>query len=185
MAQLLAWARPWPRRTWAVENASGLGHLLAQQLVARGERVVDVQPKLAARARLLDSGDTNKNDPNDARSVAVAATRAKVPADVAKEDHAAVMRLWVRRRKDLASARTRVANQLHAVLLELVPGGYAGEIRTTKAARMLESLQPAGPVAAARKELAGQLLGDLCHLDDQMKQLRAHARSDWALATMV
>ena len=96
--------------------------------------------------RLLDSGDTNKNDPNDARSVAVAATRAKVPADVAKEDHAAVMRLWVRRRKDLASARTRVANQLHAVLLELVPGGYAGEIRTTKAARMLESLQPAGPL---------------------------------------
>jgi transposase len=51
------------------------GHLLAQQLVAGGERVVDVQPKLAARVRLLNTGAVNKNDPNDARSVAVAALR--------------------------------------------------------------------------------------------------------------
>ena len=52
-----------------------LGYLLAQQLVATGERVVDVQPKLAARVRLLATGDTNKNGPNDARSVAAAALR--------------------------------------------------------------------------------------------------------------
>ena len=52
-----------------------MGHLLAQQLLAAGERVLDVQPKLAARVRLLAAGDVNKNDPNDARSVAVAALR--------------------------------------------------------------------------------------------------------------
>ena len=65
-------------RTWAIEGAGGLGHLLAQQLIAAGERVLDVQPKLAARVRLLDTGQINKNDPNDARSVAVAALRAHV-----------------------------------------------------------------------------------------------------------
>ena len=54
--QLLAWAEPWPERTWAVEGAGGLGHLLAQQLVAAGEQVLDVPPKLAARVRLLGSG---------------------------------------------------------------------------------------------------------------------------------
>ena len=75
--QLLAWAAAWPERTWAVEGAGGLGHLLAQQLVAAGERVLDVQPKLAARVRLLQAGDTNKNDPNDALSVAVAALRSR------------------------------------------------------------------------------------------------------------
>lgn len=32
--RLVAWAAAWPQRTWAVEGASGLGHLLAQQLVA-------------------------------------------------------------------------------------------------------------------------------------------------------
>ena len=51
--QLLAWAAAWPERTWAVEGARGLGHMLAQQLVAAGERVLDVQPKLGARVRLL------------------------------------------------------------------------------------------------------------------------------------
>jgi hypothetical protein len=109
---------------------------LAQQLVGAGEKVVDVPPKLAARARLLDNGETNKNDPNDARSVAVAALRAKRLSEVTKEDHAAVMRLWARRRKDLTSSRTRVANRLHAVILELVPGGYAGEIYANKVARL-------------------------------------------------
>jgi transposase len=54
--RLLAWAAAWPQRTWAVEGAGGLGHLLAQQLVAAGERVLDVQPKLAARVRLLAAG---------------------------------------------------------------------------------------------------------------------------------
>ena len=75
--KLLAWAVAWPERTWAVEGAAGLGHLLAQQLVADGERVLNVPPKLASRVRLLQAGDINKNDPNDARSVAVAAPRAR------------------------------------------------------------------------------------------------------------
>ena len=51
--RLVQWATLFGERTWAVEGAGGLGYLLAQQLVAAGERVVDVQPKLAARVRLL------------------------------------------------------------------------------------------------------------------------------------
>ena len=73
--RLLAWAAAWPQRTWAVEGAGGLGHLLAQQLLSAGEPVLDVPPKLGARVRLLAAGDVNKNDPDDARSVAVAALR--------------------------------------------------------------------------------------------------------------
>jgi transposase len=172
LARLTEWAQAWPERTWAVENASGLGYLLSQQLVGAGEKVVDVPPKLAARARLLDNGDLNKNDPNDARSVAVAALRAKRLSEVAKEDHAAVMRLWARRRKDLTSSRTRVANRLHAVILELVPGGYSGEIYASKVARLLEEFEPVGAVAAARKELAEELLGDLRRLDTQLAELK-------------
>ena len=34
--RLLAWSASWPHRAWAVEGAGGLGHLLAQQLVAGG-----------------------------------------------------------------------------------------------------------------------------------------------------
>src|SRR5256885_16432671 len=61
--RLLAWAQAWPERTWAGEGAGGLGHLLAQQLLSAGERVLDVPPKPAAPGRLLASGGTNKNDP--------------------------------------------------------------------------------------------------------------------------
>src|SRR5713226_3103073 len=102
-----AWA--WPERTWAVEGAGGLGHLLAQQLVAAGERVLDVPPKLAARVRLLQAGDTGKNDPNDAFSVAVAALRSPAPRPVLAEDHAVVLKIWAKRHRDLARLRNQAA----------------------------------------------------------------------------
>src|SRR6478736_6149170 len=70
---LLDWADRFDERRWAIESASGLGYLLAQQLVAAGEDVVDVPPTLSARVRVLGSGKAQKNDPNDALSTAVAA----------------------------------------------------------------------------------------------------------------
>ena len=73
---------------------SGLGHLLAQQLLSAGERVLDVPPKLAARVRLLATGNINKNDPNDARSVAVAALRSADVREARRDDHAAVLKVW-------------------------------------------------------------------------------------------
>ena len=102
--RLLAWAAAWPERTWAVEGAAGLGHLLAQQLLAAGERVLDVQPKLGARVRLLAAGPVNKNDPNDARSAAVVALRSASPREVAADDHAAVLKVWSKRYRDLGTS---------------------------------------------------------------------------------
>jgi transposase len=66
--ELLAWASAFVTRTWAIESAGGLGYLLAQQLVAGGEEVLDIPPMLAARVRVLGSGRSAKNDANDARS---------------------------------------------------------------------------------------------------------------------
>ena len=103
--RLLAWAAAWPGRTWAVEGAGGLGHLLAQQLVAAGERVLDVQPKLAARVRLLGAGAVNKNDPDDARSVAIAALRSRTQYEVRADDHATVLKVWAKRHRDLGRSR--------------------------------------------------------------------------------
>ena len=56
LERMLTFAEPFGDRTWAIESAGGLGYLLAQQLVAAGEDVVDVPPTLAARVRLLGSG---------------------------------------------------------------------------------------------------------------------------------
>src|SRR5690349_9026589 len=159
--RLLAWAADWPQRTWAVEGAGGTGHLLAQQLLAAGERVLDVQPKLGARVRLLAAGDVNKNDPNDARSVAVAALRSPGVREVRPDDHAAVLKVRAERYRDLGRNRTQVACRLHAVLCELVPGGVSKVITAGQAAQVLRSVTPPDAVAAARCELAAQFLEDL------------------------
>ena len=170
--RLVAWAASWPERTWAVEGAGGLGYLLAQQLVAAGELVLDVQPKLGARVRLLATGATSKNDPNDARSVAIAALRSAAPRKVTAENHAAVLKLWSKRHRDLGRTRTQVACRLHAVLCELVPGGISKEITAGKAARVLESAEPSGAVALARCELAAGFPGDLRRIDAQMRDTK-------------
>jgi transposase len=185
--KLLAWAAAWPERTWAVEGAAGLGHLLAQQLAAAGERVLDVPPKLAARVRLLQAGDTSKNDPNDALPVAIAALRSKAKRPVIVEDYATVLKVWAKRHRDLARARNQVACRLHAVLCELVPGGFGKEITAGQAARVLDGITPSGAIAQARCELAGQFLGDLRNLDAQLrettKKLAAAVRASRATVT--
>jgi transposase len=153
----------------AVEGAGGLGHLLAQQLLAAGERVLDVPPKLAARVRLLATGNTSKNDPNDARSVAVAALRSAGVREACRDDHAAVLKVWFKRYRDLGRARTQMARRLHQVLCELIPGGVPGEITAGQAKRILASITPAEAVQAARWELA-EFTGDLRGIDARIRQ---------------
>jgi hypothetical protein len=65
--RLLEFAAAFTPRTWAIESASGLGALLAQQLVAAGETVLDVPPTLSARVRLLDAGTTVPRSTGSAR----------------------------------------------------------------------------------------------------------------------
>ena len=162
----------WPQRTWAVEGAGGLGHLLAQQLVAAGERVLDVQPKLAARVRLLAAGDVNKNDPNDARSVAVAALRPAACLPVRADDHAAVLKVWAKRYRDLSRARNQVVCRMHAVLCQLIPGGVSTRITAGQAARILDQAEPRGAAGMARWVLAAQLLTGLRRIDVQRRDVQ-------------
>jgi transposase len=187
--RLIGWAAGWPGRTWAVEGARGPGRLLAQQLVAAGERVLGVQPKLASRVRLLPAGDTSKNDPNDALSVAVAALRSRVCREVIADDYPAVLKVWSKRHRDLARTRNQVACRLHAVLCDLVPGGHPKEISAAQAARILAQASPCGAVALARAELAAEFLADLRHLDVQLcgtrKKLAAPVRASGTSLTQV
>jgi transposase len=167
--RLVAWAQAWPERTWAVEGAGGVGRLLAQRLLSAGERVLGVQPKLAARVRLLATGDINKNDPDDARPVAVAALRSPGVRQARRDGHAAVLKVWSKRYRDLGRARTQVACRRHAVLCELVPGGAWKAITAGQAAHLLAPVTPAGSVAMARCELAAEFTGDLRRIDVQMR----------------
>jgi transposase len=167
--QLLAWAKQWPERRWAVEGASGLGRGIAQLLVAAGEPVLDVPAKLAARARLLSSGSGRKSDLADACSVAAAAIHHRRLRPVALEDHTVVLRLLSDRRDDLVAERTRTLTRLHVLLADLQPGGAARELSAARAAALLRRIHPITVVDVERKRIARELLADVRRLDRQVK----------------
>jgi transposase len=167
--QLVEWAAPFTERIWAIESAAGLGYLLAQQLVAAGEEVFDVPPTLASRVRVLGSGRSNKNDPNDATSVAVAALRSSGLRRVQPVGHSEVLRLLSKRNTDIGDHRTRVVCRLHALLAELAGGGIAKEMYASDVERFLADHKPETAVEQVRFDLADELLSDLRRLDEQLK----------------
>jgi transposase len=121
---------------------------------------------------VLSSGRSNKNDPNDARSVAVAALRADGLVAVRPADHVGVLRLLAKRNTDLGRTRNRTACRLHALLADLVPGGLSSEINAAKAAQLLAAITPRTPVETARHAIALEHLDDLRRLDEQLRDSR-------------
>jgi transposase len=171
--ELLAFAERFTPRLWAIESATGWGALLAQQLVAAGEAVVDVPPTLSARARLLDAGSGSKTDRHDARSAAIVALRHRHLRAVGTEDYSAVLRLLANRHHDLVAARTRTVCRLHALLCLLIAGGRPRRLNEKTARAALENVRCTSLIDVERKGLAIDLLADLRRLDDQLDRLKA------------
>lgn len=170
--RLLRFAARFEPRTWAIEAASGLGALLAQQLVAVGETVLDVPPTLSARVRLLDSTRTDKTDSHDARAAAIVALRHDRLRSVLPVDHATVLRLFADRYHDLTALRTQAICRLHALLCQLTPGGAKKGLSAQRAGMILRSIRPLDAVAVERKRMALELLGDVRRLDNQLLAIR-------------
>jgi transposase len=168
--RLLAWAGPLGDRTWAVESAGGLGYLLSQQLVGAGEQVLDVPATLASRVRVLGTGRSNKNDPNDALSVAIAALRSPGLRSVEPANHREVLRLLGKRNHEIGRLRNIVVSRLHAALANLSPGGISKELNASDAMRLLNDFEPITAVEQTRYDLAHELLDDVERLDVQLKE---------------
>ena len=165
------WAKRFPERRWAVENAGGLGRHLAQRLAAADESVVDVPSKLSARVRVLSTGNARKNDGLDALATALAAWRNERLAAVNPEASSEVLRLLSERREDLVAERTRALNRLHGLLRDLVPGGVPGTLSTHRATRIVRSIRPQGASACVRRRLASEVLRDIRALDRKIAKL--------------
>ena len=98
-------------RVWAVEGCNGIGHHIAR-LLAAGEQVIDVPPKLSARARVFATGQGRKTDVTDAHSVALVGTRMAGLRPVVNDEQLAVLRVLVDRRRSLGEDHTRMISQL-------------------------------------------------------------------------
>ena len=170
---LLEWATRFTPRVWAVEGATGMGALLAQQLVAAGEHVVDVPPKLSSRVRLLERGKIDKTDPNDARSAAIVAWHNPTLNVVASLDqHRVVLRLLADRDHQITANRTRTICRLHALLCLLIEGGTGRSLGAPKAAQLLASVDLDGAITVERVAVGTQLLDEIRVLDGARVDVR-------------
>lgn len=118
---LVRWAERFgPGREWAVEDCRHLSRRLEAGLLAAGERIVRVPPKLMAHAR--DSARTyGKSDPIDALAVARAALREPDLPVAQLDGPSRELRLLVDHREDLVADRTAHINRLRWHLHELDP----------------------------------------------------------------
>jgi transposase len=157
-------------RVWAVESAQGLGYLLAQQLIAAGETVVDVPAVRASRVRTLSTGRSQKNDPNDARSVAIAALRADDLARVLPDDHTRILRLLGKRQRDLGRQKNLECNRLHALLCEMFPGGADFRFDSmTRVNTLIDRFVVTDSMSRQRLDLAHDLVDSINELTAKMK----------------
>jgi hypothetical protein len=138
-AEMIAYCRQWPQRVWAVEGCNGIDRHVAHRLLADGQDVVDVPPKLSARARVFATGHGRKTD---AHSVALVATRMAGLRPVVNDEQLAVLRLLVDRRRSLGEDHTRMISQLHQLLLELIPGGAKKDLSAAQAKALLAKVRP-------------------------------------------
>ena len=148
-------------RVWAIEGCNGIGHHIAMRLLAAGEEVIDVPPKLSARARVFATGQGRKTDATDAHSVALVGTRMSGLRPVVNDEQLAVLRILVDRRRSLGEDHTRMVSQLHQLLLELTPGGAKKDLSARQARALLAKVRPRDVVGKTRRRVAAELIADL------------------------
>jgi transposase len=138
-ASMLRYGRRWRDRVWAVAGCAGIGRHIANRLLAGGEQVVDVPPKLSARTRVFATGQGRKTDATDAHSVALVGTRMAGLRPVVNDEQLAILQILVDRRgganKDLS------ARQARALLAKVRPRDAAGKTRRRVAAELIADLE--------------------------------------------
>ena len=119
---LLRWAASLGgERLWALEDCRQLTRALERELIAAGERLVRVPPKLMAPQRRAGR-ERGKSDPIDALAVARAALREpRLDHPRVGEERLRELKLLVDHRDDLVDERRRAQQRLRWHLHELDP----------------------------------------------------------------
>jgi transposase len=177
---MLGSLRRLPDRVWAIEGCSGIGRHVALRPLADGQEVVDVPPKLSARARVFSTGQGRKTDTTDAHSVALVGTRMAGLRPVVDDQQLTVLPILLDRRRSLGEDHTRMISQVHQLLLELIPGGAKKDLSAAQAKALLAKVRPRDAAGKARRRVAAELIGDLERIyqrskaaDKELKELLA------------
>lgn len=151
--QLAGWASDLAaERQWGIEGAWSYGRGLAQQLVALGETVYDINPRWTAQRRRR-ARKPGKTDKLDARAIALL-VRQEVTSlpRVLAEDETALLDLLTTEREGAVVEATRLRNQIHAHLMQIDPE-YESKLPSLKSRAGLDALQTyVSPVAGTLRE---------------------------------
>lgn len=170
----LHWARELDEeRVWAIEDCRHLSRRFEEALVAAGERVVRVPPRMMGQARRGER-EPGKSDQIDARAVARAVVREGVERFPAAflDERALEIRLLADHRSDLVAERTRQINRLRWHLVDLCP-----ELEAKIPARQLDSAAMLDRIArrlrreerSARHRVALELVASIRAISRQAK----------------
>ena len=176
------WARELgEERVWAIEDCRHLSRRFEQALIAAGERVVRVPPKMMGQARRGER-EPGKSDQIDARAVARAVVRDGVECFPAAflDERALEIRLLHDHRSDLVVERTRQINRLRWHLVDICP-----EIEAEIPARQLDSAVMLDRIArrlrreerSARVRVALELVGSIRIISRQADGIERELRS--------
>ncbi len=168
-------------RVWAIEDCRHVSRRLEQGLIAAGERVVRVPPRLMGESRRGER-EPGKSDRIDALAVARAVLKEGLERfPVAFLDERAMeIRLLADHREDLVAERTRIQNRLRWHLLELCP-----ELEAKLEPRSLDRTVQLDRIARrlrrvpmdARVRVARELVGRIRELTRRANALEAELRT--------
>lgn len=158
-------------RRFGIEGTGWLARGIAQLLLARGERVVDVRGTLTDRQRKRMHGQ-GKSDPRDAVAIArVTAREQGKLAPVRVDSPSRDLKLLCGYRLQLVGERNRAANRLHVDLVSLRPGyqrrlpNLDSKLRLERAERLLAGDQ------SVQAALARRRIEKLRNLDTEIREL--------------
>ena len=173
-AQLAAWVRELRTERIGIEGSGSYGFVLAQTLLAAGERVVDVPANRTARARKALS-KRGKDDPADALAIARVTAGDEPLVELKTCPVAGDLQLLDEHRQQLVRERVRLLNRVHSDFVILRPGERI-ELKSSPAAlrRCIDLLTPASNVQAtlARQRLE-RLLVLITEIDEVNKRTSA------------
>ncbi|TNU72252.1 IS110 family transposase [Miniimonas arenae] len=167
----------WARRQfgdeleWAIEDCRHLSTRLEMDLLAAGQVVVRVPPKMMAHAR-ASARTRGKSDPIDALAVARAALAEPGLPRAVHDEQARELKLLVDRRDTLVKQRTATINSLLWRVHELdpeheIPAGAMDRIKHQRALQAWLEGRGEGVVV----ELALDELSDICAVSVRIKDL--------------
>lgn len=157
---------------WGIEDCRNLSARLERDLLAAGQSVVRVAPKLMSQTRAM-ARTRGKSDPIDALAVAQAVLRHPDLPVAAHDEISRELKLLIDRREDLVAQRTSTINRLRQRVHELDPAAEpkpASLHRPTPCAVLSAWLDSQTGVLA---ELARDELADVIRLTEAINALAA------------